>query len=254
MKQNRLDMIDTLRGLAILSMIGFHACWILNFFGIGISTEMLQSMSFIVWERSICCTFIFVSGFAFNLGRHQLKNGLMILGISIGITILTVVFLYDARIIFGVLTLIGTSYLLTIGLNRVIGKSIAGSRAVAIVGFIIAMLLVIGFWNINRGYLGIEGIYKIMLPRTLYKGYLMTFLGFQAPGFYSSDYFSILPWYFLYCAGYFFWHIVNGTSFERNILTKGIPYICAMGRKSLIIYLIHPVILFIAIYIISISI
>jgi len=254
MNSKRLDMIDTLRGLAIVSMIGFHACWILNYFGLYITDEMLRSIDFIVWERSICCTFIFVSGYAFNLGKHQLKNGLIILGISIVITIVSVMFLYDARIIFGVLTLIGVSYLVTIPINRAIGAQLAKNRVLSVICEVASLFIVVAFWNINRGYLGLNGIYKIEMPSEFYKGYFMTFIGFQDPDFYSADYFSLLPWYFLYLAGYFLFKIVKGTTFERKILTKGIPFIRAMGKKSLIIYLIHPVVLFMVIFLISRSI
>ena len=251
MKTNkrRLMLIDSIRGLAILSMIGFHACWIMSYFGILISTARVDSFEFLIWERSICCTFIFISGFSFGLGRKQLKKGIIILLIGIAITILSVLFMYDIRDIFGILWILGLSPIIMTCADKYIEKKTNTNKKLLVICLILATVLLLVTWNINLGYLGLKSLNAyIYLPRGLYKGYFMTFLGFQAPGFYSVDYFSVFPWFFLYLMGYFTYKISRGSKFEGKVLTVGIPFVKTIGKYSLPIYLIHPVIIFILCY------
>lgn len=244
----RLYLIDSIRGITILSMIGFHACWILNFFGIAITDELLAGRDFSIWERSICCTFIFISGFVFNLSRHRLKNGIIVLSLGVLITIGSLLLFYEVRDIFGVLWVLGISPILTIPIDKYVMHY---NKKKVILLLTITVILLVLTWNINVGYIGIGELVKIELPRSLYKGMFMTFLGFMETGFYSVDYFSFMPWYFLYLAGYFAYKLIKNTRFERKILTKNVPVLSTIGRHSLLIYLAHPVILFVLIYMLA---
>lgn len=259
----RFDLIDTIRGLTILSMIGFHACWIASYFGLYITWEMIRSPLFLVWERSICIPFIFISGFVFVFGRHHIRRGLTVLGIGVLITIGSVIFLYDLRDIFGVLWIIGLSQLIMIlpdkqfsNLERKFCNDSSEQngrktslKKLYLVLFVVFLLLFLITYNINEGYLGF-GSCKIVLSKNLYKGLFMTFLGFIDPRFYSVDYFSFMPWFFMYVMGYFAQKLSVGTKFRNNVLTKGIPLLSAIGRHSLTIYLIHPVALYAIMFII----
>ena len=248
--KKRYDLIDSLRGLAIISMIGFHACFIMNYFGILISDETLFGPLFSVWERSICISFITIAGFSFSLGHDHIRSGLIVFGWGLIITIVTCLFLSDLRIIFGVLTLIGSSILLTIPIDKLLAGKLFGTKRPGVVLFIVSLLLFLFTYNINKGYLGFSSMLRIDLPGSLYSGYAATFFGFMAPGFYSADYFSLFPWFFLYLSGYFLHKIITGYSLDR-FLTKGIPFVKVMGRHSLPIYIIHPIVLFIIFYCIS---
>lgn len=251
-KQNRigrLNLIDTLRGLAIISMIGYHACWFIMYLELGIRPEMMFSPAFNIWERSICCSFIVLSGFSFSLGKRHMRNSLLILGIGVSITILSLLFAYDVRDIFGVLWLIGTSSFITMLIDKLIMKNGKIGRVPACIGLVISLLIFVMLYNINSMVIFIPFFGKINLPYSLYtKGYLMTFMGFQDQSFYSVDYFSLLPWFFLYISGYFLHKITDESTIEEKILTKGIPGLNWMGRHSLILYLAHPVVLFAVLY------
>ncbi len=245
----RYDLIDTLRGISVISMILFHACWIMNHFGLLITSEMLFSPSFTAWERSICIPFIAIAGFSFSFGHNHLKTGLLLSGIGATITLATCLLVPDIRIVFGVLTLIGISVLLMIPIDKAIGKKVSESLIYAIIAFTIAIGLFLFFYNINKGFLGIPGL--IALPRSLYKGYFATFIGFMDPGFYSSDYFSVLPWFFLYAGGYFLNKIIIGRWSDSRILRFKIPGINVIGRHSLHIYIIHPIVLYLIFYVVA---
>ena len=251
MKNKRLDLIDTLRGLAVISMIGFHACWIINLFRLAFTDEIITGPAFMIWERSICMSFILISGFSFSLGRRHLRSGLVIFGLGLVITVVTVTVVPEIRIVFGVLTFLGTATLLMIPADKVLGGCKTKSRAFIISGLIISLAFFLFTYNINKGFLGAENFARIDLPKGLYNGYIATFIGFTQKGFVSADYFSLIPWFFLYLCGYFIHKLVKGTSFENNYLTRGIPGIAFIGRHSLLIYIIHPVVLYVLIYMLS---
>jgi uncharacterized membrane protein len=66
-------------------------------------------------------------------------------------------------------------------------------------------------------------------------------LGFPGPTFHSSDYFSILPWIFLFWTGLF----LSRLRPERDdLLKRPVPLVTAMGRRSLMVYLAHQPLLY----------
>ena len=79
---------------------------------------------------------------------------------------------------------------------------------------------------------------------------LGTFLGLQDKNFSSADYFSFIPWYFLFIKGYFICRNLlqkretKGLSGLPAVFTKGVPVFETLGQHSLLVYLLHqPVIL-----------
>ncbi|MCR5590445.1 MAG: DUF1624 domain-containing protein [Lachnospiraceae bacterium] len=246
----RYDLIDTWRGLAVIGMIGFHLCWMMSYFGIAIPSEMLFGPFFMAWERSVCISFIVVAGYSFSLGHKHLLSGIKVFLIGLVITAVTCIFIPDIRIIFGVLTFIGTATLLMIPVDKAIGQKSLDSSEFRWIGLIFSMLLFLAAYNINNGYLGFKG-FSVPLPKSLYSGYVATFIGFKDPDFYSADYFALLPWIFMYLFGYFLHKAVKGTSFESNVMVRGIPGIKAIGRHSLIIYIVHPIVIYGILYLIQ---
>lgn len=74
--------------------------------------------------------------------------------------------------------------------------------------------------------------------------WIATYIGVTARDFYSSDYFSILPWLFLFMTGYFLYRIV-----EKNNLLKYLEGSIStalewLGRHSLILYMEHQPIIY----------
>ncbi|MCF0141766.1 MAG: DUF1624 domain-containing protein, partial [Parasporobacterium sp.] len=233
--------------ITIISMMIYHAMWDLWSFNLGVTSEMLFGRKGYIWEQTICYTFIFLSGFCFSLGRHHLKRGLMALGGGIVITVVTLLVIPEARDIFGVLWLIGSSILLMIPLDRLFSRH-KDRKGWCGVFLVVALLLFVITRNVNYGYLGFEGFNLVRLPDALYKGYFMTYLGFSDPTFYSSDYFSLIPWFFLFLSGYFTEKLLKGTGTEEKILTRGFKPLEILGRHSFIIYMLHQVVIYGLIY------
>ena len=247
MKKERLHLIDTVRGMTILSMIVFHACWDMVYFGMGVSQAFMDSPFAYIWQQSICWSFILTAGFCFSYSRNPVKRGLMALGGGIIITMVTLLLVPEAADIFGVLILIGSSILITAMLDRFICKSLPSQ----IIGLVLSVLLFVLLRNVNRGTFGFEGFSFGHVPEVLYHGYFMTYLGFMDPGFFSTDYFSLIPWLFLFLTGYFINRLMKGREFNIPVYKKGIPALEYIGRHSLLIYMFHQVILFGVFFLIS---
>ena len=92
----------------------------------------------------------------------------------------------------------------------------------------------------NSGFLGFAGVPVLHLPQGWYANTITTALGFPYPSFVSSDYFSLLPWLLLFWTGYHLYRLRPETPALPDIR---LPGLMAMGRHSLVIYLLHqPVI------------
>ena len=108
----RYALLDELRGLDLLSMIGYHACWDLIFL-FGMSAAWYTGWQGHLWQQSICWVFILLSGFCLPLGHRPLRRGLIVSGAGVLVTAVTLLFMPEDRVVFGVLTLLGAAMLIT---------------------------------------------------------------------------------------------------------------------------------------------
>lgn len=150
-------------------------------------------------------------------------------------TVVTYFFMPSEKILFGILTFTGAAMLLLILLSKMLEKSPAW---IGLAGNILMFILT---RNVNRGIFGFETLQLGKVPAILYRGLLMTFLGFPESGFFSGDYFSLVPWIFLYLTGYFLYRLVMKNQKVRNFLHVHlpVPFLEAAGRHSLLLYLLH---------------
>lgn len=225
--KKRLDRLDTLRGITLISMIAYHASWDLVYL-YGVNWPWYRSFGAYLWQQSICWTFILLSGYCLHLGRHRLRRGLMAFGGGVLVSVVTVLFMPDSLILCGVLTLLGSATLLAVPLDPLLKRIPA--RAGLAGSFCLFLLL----RDVNEGFLGFEGARLLALPRRLYQNLFTAFLGFPPGGFHSSDYFSLLPWFFLFLTGYFLYPLRRERSGDLRL-----PMVTAIGRHSLLVYLLH---------------
>lgn len=234
----RLHLLDSLRGITLISMILYHGVWDLVYI-YGIKWDWYRSTGAYIWQQSICWVFILLAGFCWSFGKKPLKRGVLVFLGGALITFVTVLIMWENRVIFGVLTLLGSCMLLMIPLEKLLKK------VPAAMGIAVSTLLFFLTRDVNFGYLGFEGIALWELPDGFYRNLLTTFLGFPKPGFYSTDYFSLFPWMFLFVCGYFLYRLFT----ERGWLTMSIfrvncKPLSFIGRHSLLIYLLHQPILY----------
>lgn len=108
----RYALLDELRGLDLVSMMLYHGCWdLVNLFGI--QADWYYGLPGHLWQQSICWVFILLSGFCVQLGHHTLRRGAQVFGAGALVTAVTLLFMPEDRVVFGVLTLLGSAMLLT---------------------------------------------------------------------------------------------------------------------------------------------
>ena len=230
----RYALLDELRGLDLISMMLFHVCWDLVFL-FDMNMGWYAGTPGRLWQQSICWVFILLSGFCAPFGRHMLRRGVTVFAAGVLVTAVTLVFMPEGRIIFGVLTFLGTAMLLTGVLEPLL------KRTPPLVGLAASAVLFVLCSPVSSGRVGI-GSWQVLLPQSLYVNYFTAFLGFYPFWFYSADYYALLPWLFLFWAGYFLHSVVG---WERmGLLRHSVcPSLGWMGRHSLLLYLLHqPVI------------
>ena len=231
-KRPHYGLLDTVRGVCILSMVAYHGMYdLVDIFGL--PSAWYTGLPGYIWQQSICWTFILLSGMCWQLSRRHVKRGLLLVGCGAAITLITWLVMPSQRILYGVLNLLGLSALLLIPLDKVFRKIPAWA------GLVGALLLFALTKNVSRGSLGFEGLVLCQLPRWLYATDLLAVVGFPSPSFWSTDYFPLLPWFFLFCAGYFLWSLLDKSPRAKELLRPGLRPLSFLGRHSLVIYLIH---------------
>lgn len=239
--QGRYGLPDSLRGLCLLSMIGYHAAYDLLHLA-GLSLPWLHDTPGHLWQQSICWSFILLSGFCWSLSRRPLRHGLVLTVCGGGITLVTYFIMPSELIQYGVLTLLGLSALLLKLFSELSHR--LKLRLPPTVGLFLSLALFFLLRGVPQGYLGFEGLRLCPLPESLYQTDWTAVLGFSSPSFYSTDYFPLLPWFFLYASGFFLWKCLSRREKALELLRPGFFPLSFLGRHSLLIYLLHqPVLL-----------
>ena len=267
----RIALLDSLRGLTLLSMITYHTMWDIVYLA-GIRIGWYTALPGYLWQQSICWCFILLSGFCLQLGHHPVRRGLIVWSAGALVTAVTLLFDPAAPIWFGVLTLLGSCMILAGLLKPLL------THLPAAFGLMLNAALFLLTRNVNRGSLGFEGAVLVRLPAFFYGktaaspfGFLMTGLGFPAADFISVDYFSLIPWFFLFLCGFYLYPLLRpqmeraaarsgeyrtaalsaqdsvGTlsAQDRAGTEKTAPrprlrgFLAFLGRHSLLIYLLH---------------
>ena len=203
--RRRIASLDALRGLTLVSMIAYHACWDLVYL-FHADWDWYRGTGAYIWQQSICCWVV---------------------------TLVTVLFMPEEQIWFGVLTLIGSCMLLMVPLEKLLRHVPVG------VGLAASAALFTLLRNVNQGTLGFEDWTLGTVPEGLYRNLLTAYIGFPPPDFFSTDYFSLLPWLFLFLAGHFLRRLLAGPMERLDPDALRCPPLCALGRQSLPVYMLH---------------
>jgi uncharacterized membrane protein len=230
--KKRYEMIDAVRGLALISMVFYHFCYDV-FVMYSKNPDWIRTMPAIVWERAICVSFILVAGLSAGFSRSLWKRGLLLNGIGMLITIVTGFIAPESIIIFGILNLLGCCLLLLIPIRTLIRQNNWKIWSV------LSLVLFFFFRKIETGILGFGSWKAILLPESWKaKAYLIPF-GIHGSTFFSSDYFPIFPWFFLFLLGYTFFYAIQEGKRRKEILSISVPVFSRAGKYSLIVYLLH---------------
>ena len=222
MNKSRIWELDALRGIAIIWVVIVHFLYDLRmFFGIDLLSHGLIHP---IWLH-ISKVFIVLSGLCVTLGKSSLRRGTIVFGAGMLITVVTWAMVKlgfaaeDIFIRFGILHLLGACMLLWPVFRRLPWWLLAVLGAV--------------FIAIGARFSGM----------TVENGWLFP-LGLCRGDFYSGDYFPLFPhlgWFLLGTALGKTLYRKKKSFFPRVTPPK---FLCACGRRSLLIYLLHQPILY----------
>ncbi len=237
MKIFRNNFLDYLRGITIISMVLYHVLWsAVHLFGLELDWY-IGTLGY-VWQQTICWAFILIAGFSWSLGKSHFNQGLKILAAGVLIAIVSSFLGEVSKIVFGILIFLGSATIILIPLNKLLAKIPAE------LGLALNFLLFLLFRNINRGTLGFENLELVKLPKSLYdNGYLLKYLGFDDVNIISVDYFSLIPWLFLFITGYYGYQLWDKTG--RKDYCAENKTLKLISTNSLLIYLVHQPIIYV---------
>lgn len=226
MTKKRINFIDTWRGLSIVFMVIYHLLYDLKFIFLK-DMEFFTIPSWYPFQQFICWSFIFLAGFSHNLSKRPLKNSIKILLAALVLTLVTKTFDPNAYIRFGVLHLLGFS-MLVVSLGQ---RFFSLKKSHPLVLGLLAFIIFIYFWAY-----GVEALsfYDDLAGRKF-----LFALGFTGPSFVSTDYFPLVPWFFLYLTGFYLgsYHEQVNPFIKNHDL--GENFLGKIGRHSFFLYLIH---------------
>ena len=228
----RYNRIDNLRAISIISMVLYHAAWDLVFL-YNFNWPWYKSLAGFVWQQSICWSFILISGFCHSMSRKPLKNAFKVFLCGLLVSLVTWIFTPNIRITFGILTFLGSAGIICSVLDKALAK------VNSFLGLSLSIFL-FGFCrNINIGSLGFFNFELFKLPSALYSNYFTSFLGMPHKAFYSTDYFSLFPWFFLYLSGFYLHKILKVNNRMSCLKGKQLKALSFLSKNSLLIYLLH---------------
>lgn len=218
-KKPRSDRLDLWRSLAVVTMVVFHALWDLEQFGY-IPAGMMQSPAADIVRFLGGGSFILISGILVLSSRRALRRGFHIFCIGLAVAVATALIGMPVR--FGILQLIGASMMLCAALRTQILR-FSGSALAAL--FLLCFIL--SWWLTSH----VRVAFPFLYP-----------LGLRTEGFYSADYWPLLPWSFLYLLGtQMGLRRPRPDAPERRAIPAALTF---PGRHSLVIYLLHQPLLY----------
>jgi uncharacterized membrane protein len=230
----RYRLLDELRGLTFISMCLYHASWDIVYL-FGKQWNWYVGLQGRLWQQSIGWTFIILSGFCAALGRHWLRRSATVLAGGAVVSLVTLLVMPESAVRFGVLTFLGSAMLLT-GMLKSVQQRIPAALGLAGTLFLFWMT-----YSLEYGRLG-AGALTLRVPGVLYANYLTAYLGFPQADFYSTDYYPLFPWLFLFWAGCFLYQAI-GEKAKKILYASVCKPLGWVGRHTLPLYLLHqPVI------------
>ena len=219
-RQKRIELLDVLRGGALIVMIAHHICYDLCVF-CGFPWVWFTNPVWNVIHYLDAGLFILLAGISSDFSRSNLRRGGKTLAVALVISVVT--YVMKMPIVFGVLHMMGICMLLY-GLTQAFWQKLPG-------------------WVIPALSLaGILATYRLTDGYPTDTPHLWMF-GLVTRDFYSSDYFPLLPWVFVFLLGTWLGKFIREQRLPGWFYRADCPPLAAIGRHSMLVYVAHqPVI------------
>lgn len=236
LRAGRAYWLDLWRGLAVVAMIIYHACYDLVVL-FGLEGDWFWSRPLFLFQQSIGLSFSILAGMGMAISRHSLKHGTQIFALAWGLTLVTRLAMPDQAIYFGVLHMLGASLML-LSLAKPALKACPQGW-----GLFASFVLFLAFWP-----LGGQGLAAPLVRGTEELGWLGVLAGNPPVGFTSSDYYPLLPWIGAVAFGFFLqkgFPMSPQVGENRQGLEKGLLW---AGQHALPIYFLHQPLLILLLF------
>lgn len=220
-KKKRIEIIDALRGFAVVLMVCHHFLYDMVEF-LDAPVWLFDNPVFDVLQPFFASVFIALCGVSSNFSRSNIKRGFITLAVAICVTGVTA--LLDMPIIFGVLHLLSVC-MLFYGVTHILWEKIP--KTIMLI-FSIAGII-ISSYCVNNIEIQSEHLWM---------------LGWKYDGFVSFDYFPIFPWIFVFLFGTWLGYYIKENRFPNWFYETKIPGLSTIGRHALIIYIVHQPVLY----------
>jgi uncharacterized membrane protein len=228
-RDNRINVLDGLRGSAIIFIVLYHFAFDLQYV-FNIIVPYFEGIGIKIVHFVFIILLIMVSGICTVFSRNLLKRGVVLFFIGEIITMITSIFLPDEVVIFGAVTFFGIIMML---------YSLAKPFLIKIpwkVLLAVSLLLYAVFYNFENRHI-------LWFNFSVDNRYLYP-LGIAYDEFKSSDYFPLIPYGFLFIAGTALSVPVSERKLPERFYSIKMPLLDFVGRNSLVIYIVHqPVII-----------
>ena len=220
----RVEVLDVWRSLCIIGMIVYHAMYDLILFG-QLDGAVMNTWPAQVLHYFVVGGFILISGIAARFSRNGFRRGLVVLCAALVVSLVSG--WVELPIRFGILHLLGVAMILCTGLRGALFPEGKEPRLWQPVLFIILFVLT-----------------KVWTDRAMVSAHWLYPLGFRYEGFYSADYYPILPWIFLYALGAWLGGFILPRRDKELFARRFPPPLTFAGRHSLTIYMLHQPVLY----------
>ena len=209
------------RSLSVAVMVLYHAAYDLALFG-RLDMAVFDCRPLRAVRYAVAVSFVVISGAASRFSRSTARRGFTVFCAGFAVTAATS--LAGMPVAFGILQLIGASMLIS---------SLQARRLQSARGALMPLLCAAAHFSMLALCRSVRVSAKWLYP-----------LGLRYPGFYSADYYPLLPWVPVFLFG-----IWLGGVLERNA-ERSPPGRCCppaltfAGRHALAIYLVHQPVLY----------
>lgn len=239
-RRARICLMDEIRGFAVLCMVVRHAFYLIGYLFDQPWAQRLFDF-FAPVSPLFAGTFVLISGISSQLSHSNLRRGAKLMTIALLLTLATALVIPEEIIRFGVLHMLAVCMLVFGLLQKPLARvPMAVGLSLCAVFFILTAGLFFG----PVPYVGVPGVPSLQICAVSDWGRFLFPLGIRAVGFYSSDYYPVFPWIFVFLAGTFLGRYAAEGRFPRWMYPARVPFFSYVGRHALLIYVLHQPVLY----------